>query len=262
MTKIGLFDSGVGGLTVLKELLHALPDESYVYFGDTARVPYGGKSPETIMRYSFENTNFIIQHDVDILVIPCNTASSIALSRLQKCFSIPIIGVIDPVCKKVQQVTKTKRIGVIGTKTTISSGAYQTELKKHIPDAEIFSTACPLFVPVVEEQLLVPSIIQPIVKHYLAPLKKKKIDTLILGCTHYPLLTHFIQEEMGEGVQILNPAQACTEQVLQIKSELNLPQADVSALQFFVSDDPKRFKAFGEAFLQTPMKNVQKISYF
>lgn len=262
MTKIGLFDSGVGGLTVLKELLKTLPNESYVYFGDTARVPYGGKSPETIMRYSFENTNFIIQHDVDILVIPCNTASSIALSRLQKCFNIPIVGVIDPVCKKVQEVTRTKRIGVIGTKTTISSGAYQAELLKHIPDAQIFSAACPLFVPVVEEQLLVPHIVQPIVKHYLTPLKKKKIDTLVLGCTHYPLLTEFIQKEMGHDVHILNPAKACTEQVLQIKSELNLSKCDTAMMQFFVSDDPKRFKAFGEAFLQTSMKNVHKINHF
>lgn len=261
MTKIGLFDSGVGGLTVLKELMRLLPNESYLYFGDTARVPYGGKSAETIMRYSFENVNFIIQRDIDLLVIPCNTASAIALPKLQKCFTIPIIGVIEPVCKKVASTSKSGKIGVIGTKTTISSLSYQQELAIQAPQATIFSHACPLFVPLVEERMFLPHIVEPIVKQYLAPLKNQNIDTLVLGCTHYPLLTDFIQNEMGADVSILNPAVACAERVKELLDVTpNRPERNLQ-LEFFVTDDPHHFKLFGEAFLQMPL-HVQKCTHF
>jgi glutamate racemase len=263
MTKIGLFDSGVGGLTVLKELLRLLPNESYLYFGDTARVPYGGRSPETIMRYSFENVNFIMQHDIELLVIPCNTASAIALPKLQKCFTIPIIGVIEPVCKKVADVSLSNRIGVIGTKTTIASLSYQTELLKQLPHAEIFSRACPLFVPLVEERAFMPHIVEPIVSHYLADLKKAHIDTLVLGCTHYPLLASFIQKEMGDEVTILNPAVACAETVRDLLMPNRKEQKSTSPLRLecYVTDDPSHFKAFGEAFLEIPL-DVQKCLHF
>jgi glutamate racemase len=260
MTRIGLFDSGLGGLTVLKELLTLLPNESYIYFGDTARVPYGTKSPETIMRYAFENTTFIIQHDVDLLIIPCNTVCSIALANLQKCYSIPIVGVIEAACETALASSCHKRIGVIGTKTTIRSGAYEKELRLYAPDAKIFSAACPLFVPFVEEQLFLSPLLQPLIRHYLSPLKKKNIDTLVLGCTHYPLLAPFIKKELSDSVTIVDPAKACAKKAVQIKNEKKLVKRSKPNLQFFVSDDPDAFKAFGEAFLNVSIKNIQKIS--
>ena len=178
-TKIGLFDSGVGGLTLLKELLKLLPHHSYVYFGDTARCPYGPKSPETILRYSIENASFLLEHSIDMLVVACNTASAIALGELQKKLSIPVLGVIEPACAKVCSVTRSKRIGIIGTKALIRSGAYQRQILARLPDAHLTAKACPLFVPLVEEQVTDPAIILPIIKEHLAPLKQAHVDTLL-----------------------------------------------------------------------------------
>lgn len=261
MTRIGLFDSGIGGLTVLKELLQLLPDASYFYFGDTARVPYGSKSPETLLRYSFENSTFIMQQDVDLLVIPCNTVCAIALPMLQKCYSIPIIGVIDAACEAAVAHTRTGRIGVIGTKTTVASGSYQKELQRLKPNIEIFAQACPLFVPYVEEQLFDRTLLQPVIHHYIDPLVDKGIDTLVLGCTHYPILTPFIQSELPSGITIVDPAKTCAEKVVAVVTAQNHTSRAPQTLQFFVSDDPHAFKTFGETFLNIPMDNVQKIMH-
>lgn len=258
MTKIGLFDSGVGGLTVLKELLTCMPDQSYVYFGDTARFPYGGKSQDTIIRYSIENSLFLLEHDVEIIAVACHTATSLALDTLQKTLNIPVLGVIEPAVEKMIATTKNKHLGVIGTRATIASGMYQKELLKHLPDAIITACACPLFVSLIEEQIISPEILRLVVKETLAPLKGKNIDTLLLGCTHYPLLAHYIQEEMGPDVQLVNPAKTFSENLLKY----HMPKHTAyQQPHFFVSDDPDRFKAIGEAFLGIAMPQVQRISF-
>lgn len=256
MTKIGLFDSGVGGLTVLKELIAAMPHESYVYFGDTARYPYGGKSQETITRYSIENSAFLIDQGAELIAIACHTATSLALDTLQSTFSIPVLGVIEPAVEKMIATTQNKRLGVIGTRATIASGMYQRELLAYLPDASITALACPLFVPLIEEQITSLEILRLVIKETLAPFKDKKIDTLLLGCTHYPLLAELIQHEMGPDVQLVNPAKTFTEKL----KKLNLPQSPKCESKFFVSDDPARFKAIGEAFLGIPMGFVEQVS--
>lgn len=257
MTKIGLFDSGVGGLTVLKELIASMPHESYVYFGDTARFPYGGKSQDTIIRYSIENSTFLLDQGVELIAVACHTATSLALKTLQDTFKIPVLGVIEPAVEKMIATTQNKRLGVIGTRATIASGMYQKELLKQLPDAIITACACPLFVSLIEEQITSPEILRLVIKETLAPLKDKNIDTLLLGCTHYPLLADFIQQEMGPNVQLVNPAKTFTEKLKSFK----LQQSSKSDSQFFVSDDPERFRAIGEAFLGIPMSSVQRVSF-
>jgi len=257
MTKIGLFDSGVGGLTVLKELLLREPDLSYVYFGDTARYPYGGKSQETIIRYSTENSRFLIDQGVDLICIACHTATSLALEALQTRVTIPILGVIDPAVEKMVQSTKNGHLGVLGTRATIQSGMYARALQEALPTASVTSLACPLFVPLIEEEITSPDILRLVVKETLAPLKGKEIDTLLLGCTHYPLLADYIQEEVGNTVTLVNPAKTFAEKYAQIKK--SSPHTPEQA--FFVSDDPDRFKAIGEAFLGISMKAVERVSF-
>lgn len=255
--KIGLFDSGVGGLTVLKELISQLPNKSYIYFGDTARFPYGGKSQETIIRYSIENSLFLLEKGVDLIAVACHTATSLALSELQNSFSIPILGVIDPAVDKMVATTKNRRLGVIGTRATISSGMYQKALAERLPDAAIFACACPLFVSLIEEQVTSQEILRLVVKETLAPLKDKNIDTLLLGCTHYPLLADVIQAEVGPDVQLVNPAKTFSERL----AELPLKESPTADPCFYVSDDPERFRAIGEAFLGFKMPHIERVSF-
>jgi glutamate racemase len=258
MTKIGLFDSGVGGLTLLKELLKLMPDHSYVYFGDTARCPYGPKSPETILRYSLENAAFLLTHDIDLLLVACNTASAVALKDLQKKLHVPVLGVIEPACVRACEVTKTKRIGVIGTKTLINSGSYQKQIAAVLPDAHIVAKACPLFVPLVEEHVMDPTIICPIIKKHLAPVLQEDVDTLLLGCTHYPLLREYIQQEMGPYVTIVDPASVAAEKVFDLQKDKKVAPV---RHHFFTSDDPATFQEIGKAFLGIPLHDVQKITF-
>lgn len=234
-----------------------MPHESYVYFGDTARFPYGGKSQDTIIRYSIENSSFLIDQGVELIAVACHTATSLALKTLQNTFSIPVLGVIEPAVEKMIATTQNKRLGVIGTRATIASGMYQTELLKQIPDATITACACPLFVSLIEEQITSCDILRLVIKETLKPLKGKNIDTLLLGCTHYPLLADLIQEEMGPDVQLVNPAKTFTEKLKNVK----LQQTPKGDSQFFVSDDPERFRAIGEAFLGIPMHSVQRVSF-
>jgi glutamate racemase len=255
---IGLFDSGVGGLTVLKEVIRALPKENIVYFADTARIPYGEKSRETIIRFSIENTIFLLEQNIKMLVVPCNTATAHAIDKLHQIFNIPIIGVVEPGAKKAVSVTKNGRIAVLGTRGTIKSGIYQREIKKRLPEAEVIAISCPLFVPLVEERMLSHPVTKLVIQEYLTPLKKASVDTLLLGCTHYPLLRKAIQEFMGEDVTIVDSASTCAEEVLLTLSheKLHCDGQNDPKHHYYVSDDPQKFQQLGSEFLESPLTSV------
>ena len=245
---IGIFDSGVGGLTIKRQLMRHLPQESMIYFGDTARIPYGNKSCETIVRYSIENAFFLMEQNIKLLVVACNTASAFAIPKLRQIFNIPVIGVIEPGAEKAAQVTKNQRIAIIGTRGTIQSGAYQQELKRLLPQATILAYPCPLFVPLVEEGFLHHPAAELIIKEYLAPIKSQQVDTLLLGCTHYPFLETLIQQEMGPTVHLVDPAAACAEQVALLlqKQGMNAKSLAPPTYHYYVSDDPHKFQELSE----------------
>lgn len=255
---IGIFDSGLGGLTVAKEILSSFPNESIVYFGDTARLPYGTKSRETIIRYSKENVNFLQKHNVKMIVIACNTATAFALESLRKELSIPIVGVIEPGAKKAVESTTTGKIGVIATKATVSSNAYETQILSLLPSAKILQVACPLFVPFVEEGLLSHPAVKLLMDDYLRPLKEAKVDTILLGCTHYPLLLDLLNEYFGEGVRIVDSATTCAKYVGEwlLKDNIAASQECRQAHQYFVSDAPSDFLRLGHLFLGMDITNV------
>jgi glutamate racemase len=242
---IGIFDSGIGGLTVVRAILDQLPGYDLIYLGDTARAPYGSKSSKTIIDYAFQNTEFLLNRGAKIIVIACNTASSIAYERISESFNLPLFEVITPTIDLLFNKNDRRRIGVIGTRATVKSGIYQRKIKEINPEAKVYSKACPLLVPLVEEGWLEEHETPMIVKKYLYPLKVRKIDTLILGCTHYPLLTNTIREEIGEGVEIVDSSLAVA---CKIKSYLKrYPQTDEilsknSECQIFVSDITKQIR--------------------
>lgn len=256
---IGVFDSGFGGLTVLQQLIDILPQERFIYYGDTARLPYGEKSRETIIRYSIENTIFLLEKEIKLLVVACNTATAHALEKLQKIFNIPVVGVINPCVEQAIQISKNKRIAVLGTKGTINSQSYQQAILKQAPNAFVLPISCPLFVPLVEEHYFEHPATRLIVREYLLPIKEMDIDTLILGCTHYPLLKTMIQSEVGEGVNIIDSSTACAKMVAQILQEKYLFNSDKMPpkMRYFVSDDPLRFQSLGEVFLGRPIEKVE-----
>ena len=204
--KIGVFDSGLGGLTVVREMKKLMPEESVVYFGDIARLPYGSKSKETITEFSHQIMRFLLKHDVKAVIIACGTASANALEDLLETYDLPITGVVEPGAREAARTTKNGRIGITGTEATIRSGAYDRLLKGLNPQTEVFSKACPLFVPLVEEGWFKDDITRSVVQRYLAELKEQQVDTLVLGCTHYPLLKRLIGEEIGEEVILVNPS--------------------------------------------------------
>jgi len=258
--KIGVFDSGVGGLTVLQQLIRLLPHESFVYFGDTARVPYGEKSGETIIRYSIESAQMLAQKDIKMLVVACNTVSSHALDHLREILNVPVVGVIEPGARKAVEETSEGRIAVLGTKATIRSQAYQKEILSIAPDMKVFPIACPLFVPLIEEHYAYHEATRLIVREYLRPLKEQSIDTLLLGCTHYPLLKEMISEEL-EGVHIVDSAIACAEWVVETLQENNLQSNEKGfpELDYIVSDDPQKFQLLGRSLLQLAIDHVAEI---
>ncbi|MBN2831432.1 MAG: glutamate racemase [Candidatus Omnitrophica bacterium] len=261
MSPIGVFDSGVGGLTVVKELVRLLPAEDIVYFGDTARVPYGIKSKETVIRFSVENTLFLLKHNVKLVCVACNTVSSCALPKIKNSFRVPIVGVISPGAREAVYATKNNRVGVIGTKGTIKSKAYEHEIKKLDPKVKVTAVACPLFVPFVEEGWLNQDVVLTVAKHYLKPLKEAKVDTVILGCTHYPLLKNVIKKVLGENINLIDSAKQVAIEVKKILSDeeiLNSRRCGRS--QFFVSDNPEWFEELAGRFLGKPVKNVRKVS--
>ncbi|MCX8033995.1 MAG: glutamate racemase [Thermodesulfovibrio sp.] len=258
---IGIFDSGVGGLTVLKEIYKLLPNENLIYLGDTARVPYGIRSPETVIKYSLECAEFLYKKGIKLLVLACNTSSSISLDTLRKNFDIPIIGVIEPGARKALEVTKNNKIGVIGTEATIQSKSYHLTIKSLNPDIFVISKACPLFVPIVEEGILEGAIADLIIERYLKEIKKIGIDTLILGCTHYPLLKKAIKKYMKD-INLVDSAEAVAQDVKRLlieKKFLNNQKSENTKI-FYVTDAPDRFKKIGEIFLNFEIDTIYKIS--
>ena len=256
---IGVFDSGIGGLTVLKELLRELPAEEFVYFGDTARVPYGTKSQETIIKFSLENIEFLLRHHVKLIVIACNTSSAWALATLKQYFKVPIVGVIGPGAETAVAASRTKRIGVIGTHSTILSQAYNKAISQLNGRVQIFSQSCPLFVSFVEEGWVGDPVCRTVVQRYLAPLLKRKVDTLLLGCTHYPLLAPVIRRVAGPRVAVVDGARrtALTVRSVLEQADLLARQPRRERLRCYVSDEPERFARVGERFLGQPIRNVQ-----
>jgi len=260
---IGIFDSGVGGLTVVKEIFKALPNEKIIYLGDTARVPYGTKSGETIKRFSIENAEFLMQFNVKLIVVACNTASSIALPVLRKRFKVPIVGVIKPGAKKAARLTNKARIGVIGTPATIKSRSYKKAIDGILGRAKVVSQACPLFVPLAEEGWLDNRITLDIAKKYLAPLTREKIDTLVLGCTHYPLLKNVISRVVGRGVRIVDSASSVAEEVAGILRKSNALSAASKrpVHRFFATDAVEQFARIGQRFLGKRIRKVRRANH-
>ncbi len=260
---IGVFDSGLGGLTVVKEIMRELPHEEVVYFGDTARVPYGTKSKESIVRFSKENVAILLKHKVKMVVVACNTASSLALSALRETFPVPIIGVIKPGARKAVEITRNKRVGIIATAATINSNEYTKEIHRLDPAIKATSAICPLFVPLVEEGWFDKKVTLKIAQEYLDPIQKAKVDTLILGCTHYPLLKAVLKKVMGKDVVLVDSAQ---EVALEVKQLLEVTQKNrllnkKSQSVFLVSDEPKHFSRLAKRFLGFSIDCVRRYDH-
>jgi glutamate racemase len=257
---IGIFDSGIGGLTVLKELLRVLPREDTIYLGDTARVPYGIRSAETVTRYSFENTKFLVARGIKMLVVACNTVSSVSLDAIKDSLSIPVIGVIEPGAKAAVAATRNGRIGVIGTDATIRSDAYTKAIRALDQSIKVSGLACPLFVPLVEEGWTEGIVAELTAQRYLKDLAGKEIDTLVLGCTHYPLLKEVLSKVMGEEIRLIDSA---IETAREVKTTLEalalLNEAGGRLHSFFVTDAPDKFIRVGERFLGRTIDSIRKI---
>jgi glutamate racemase len=256
MARIGIFDSGVGGLTVQKAIFARLPGLDTVYLGDTARVPYGSKSPEVVTQYSLRNARFLVAREIDLLVVACNTASAVALPALREELSIPVLGVVEPGARVAARASRTGRIGVIGTASTVASGAYQRAVHAARPDAEVVAAACPLFVPLAEEGWTDPGdeVVRLIARRYLAPFLEAKVDTLVLGCTHYPLLERAIARELP-GVTLVDSAEAIAGEVAaQVEAGREPAQH-----RFYVTDTPARFLTVAERFLGRPVDTAEQV---
>lgn len=256
---IGIFDSGVGGLTVMHALLAVLPQEHLIYLGDTARYPYGTKSAETVTRYSIENVDFLAARGIKLLVVACNSASAVALGALEARYRLPIVGVIEPGARAAVACTRTKRVGVIGTEATIASGAYTRALRALEPGLEIYTRPCPLLVPLAEEGWVEGPVPRAAVETYLATLRKSGIDTLVLGCTHYPLLKPVIAEVMGEGVALVDSAEETAREVAALLAARGLARDGTGSTSFFVTDVPERFTRIGQRFLGARVESAVRI---
>lgn len=266
---IGIFDSGVGGLTVLKAVRRRLPRESVIYLGDTARVPYGTKSRATIERYAIEDAAFLIEKGVKLIVVACNTASAMARESLRRDFNVPFLTVLGPGARAAARATQTGRIGVIATEATIASGAYERAIREAIQNRdreeaeniEIFSRACPLFVPLVEEGETDSQVARLVAEQYLAPLRQRQIDTLVLGCTHYPLLKSVIAETMGDAVRLIDSAEAVAEETAQLLEQGGrLDTGDEpNESRFYVTDAAQRFHRIAERILGAPLEHLEAV---
>lgn len=262
---IGVFDSGVGGLTVAREIMRQIPEERIVYFGDTARVPYGSKSTDTLIRYTRQIIRFLKTRGVKAIVVACNTASAVALEAIRDELDLPVIGVVRPGARVAAQATKNKKIGIIGTEATVNSGMYVKLIQEFLPDAEVIGKACPLFVPLVEEGWTKDPVTEEVARRYLVDLQKSDIDSLILGCTHYPLLRHMVGEIMGESVTLVNPAY---ETALELKALLEREgiandgenKNFENPYEFFVSDLADKFKTFANSILPCDVTSIKKIN--
>jgi len=257
---IGVFDSGIGGLTVLKALLNNLPGESLVYLGDTARVPYGTKSSQTVRRYALEAASFLVGNQVKLLVCACNTASSVALQDLESRFTQPIVGVIEPGARRAVALTRSGKVGIIGTEGTIKSGAYTRAVHALNPDIEVFSAACPLFVPLVEEGWADHAVALTVAREYLAPMLAAGVDTLVLGCTHYPVLKSTLHRALGPEIELVDSAEETAITVAELLRSQDLTRRDPPLPpRFFVTDEPDRFLRVGRGVLGLNLERVEKV---
>ena len=260
---IGIFDSGLGGLTVLKQLQKVLPNESFIYIGDTAHLPYGNKSPESILTYSKQIGQFFINQKVKLIIIACNTASSIAFNTLQQTFKVPIIDVITPIQEIVNKHMSTIKVGVIGTYNTVSSRAYSRAINLTNNKAQIFEKACPLFVPIIEEGLQEDAIASLAVKKYLTPLLNKKIDLLILGCTHYPLMKKTIQANIPKTIQIIDSADSTALYLKRyLKQNMLLSCVKSNQDRIIITDQSKQFKKFANVILDRSTIKIELLKLF
>lgn len=252
---VGVFDSGLGGLTVVREIIRELPDENIVYFGDTARVPYGCKSKDTIIHYTEQILNFLKTKKVKAIVVACNTVSAYALESVRAKVDVPIIGVVKPGARVATKATKNRRIGVIGTEGTVRSGMYAEYIHELDPSVLVFQKPCPLFVPLVEEGMWEDPVMTEMAKRYTAVLKEENVDTLIMGCTHYPLIRKTLQEVMGDEITLVNPAHETALELRKVLNEKGIARginAPVSRepYRFYVSDGPERFHDFASRVLR------------
>jgi len=257
---IGVFDSGLGGLTVVKQIKKLLPKENIVYFGDTARLPYGSKSNETVRKYSLEIARFLEKKGVKLIVVACNTSSSVALDLLSQEISVPVIGVVKPACKKAVSVTKSGNIGVIGTRATMNSGAYKDTISSMNSKIKVIQKECPLFVPLVEEGMTDGEIVEMVVRYYLESLRGE-IDTLILGCTHYPIIKHVIAKYVDGDVRIIDSSVEVAREVHELLKREGILSKGETAREdaFYVSDFPQRFEEMAKLFTGENLKRVGKI---
>lgn len=259
---IGIFDSGLGGLTVLKAVHALLPNENIVYFGDSGRAPYGNKSAETVLSYTRQDMNFLCGLDVKMIVIACNTASACSLSTVREQYELPVVDVVGAGADAAVKATRSGNIGVIGTNATVTSGVYERAIKERMKDAEFHAKACPLFVPLVEEGWWGHEVTKSVAKEYLQSIKAFNVDTLVLGCTHYPYLENVISDVMGEGVTLINSAEAVAARVRAelLRSGIETKQQSRGGISYYTSDSVEKFKELGGLFLGEPMENAVKVS--
>jgi glutamate racemase len=262
---IGMFDSGVGGLTVLKEVRQILPSEHIIYLGDTARVPYGNRSPHTVTKYALESALFLLTKGIKMLVIACNTSSALSLSILKKKLPIPVIGVIDAGAREAVTHTRTKKVGVIGTKATIRSMAYERAIKRVDPAVQVLSKPCPLFVPIVEEGLEHDEVAYLMGEKYLQDMKRSGVDVLVMGCTHYPILEDVIQRTMGNSVVVVNTGKETAKEVKRtLEKTGTVSDATKGTSEYYVTDSPETFELIGNRFLPeliTHVRFVKSLDY-
>lgn len=259
---IGVFDSGLGGISVVRALVDLLPHEHLIYFGDTARVPYGSKSEDTVIRFSHQISSFLKEKQVKMIVVACNTASAVALESLQERFSIPVVGVIEPGSAAAVKAAVNRRIGVIGTASTIRSGAYRSAIRALDPSIEVTDQPCPLLVPLVEEDWPHDGVVKQVLQSYLSSFEANKPDSLILGCTHYPYLKAIIQEVIGNEVRLVDSGEETAAEVKNVLAQLGLlnPESgDPGKHKFFVSDFPQKFEETASRFLGRPLENLFKV---
>lgn len=258
---IGIFDSGIGGLTVARQIHRLLPEEDLIYLGDTARVPYGTKSPSTVVRFACEDTGFLLQQNVKAVVVACNTCSAWALPTLEKKFQTPVFGVLLPGVRAALEKSRTQRIGIIGTSATIRSKAYSNGILARCDSAQVFARACPLLVPLVEEGWTRHPLTRAILREYLSPMLRHRIDTLILGCTHYPLLKSPIRAVVGKKVALVDSAESCARYVRERLEHLRLRSSRrrKGVIQPFVTDEPDRFAELAARFLGVPTEPAWKV---
>lgn len=258
---IGIFDSGVGGLTVVAEVLKILPAENIVYFGDVGRYPYGGRSKETIINFTRQDINFLLEHHVKFIIAACNTASAVALETVKEEYDIDFLGVIEPGAKAAVNNTKNKRVGIIGTRATIGSNSYARAIQEKDEDIKVFSLACPLLVPLAEEGYIDKEATRLIAADYLKELIDVNIDTLVLGCTHYPLLKGVIGETMGDKVQLIDSADATAQELAALLSIKDLARSskEKPTHKFYVSDVPDKFSKVAELFLGRSIDNITRV---